>query len=313
MVEKLTPEQKNIIGKAVKKAGLAAAAKVGYLNIPFSDDVNAMYLFGTESFGSTQAEWNRLDEEMKSLFPSPLERARYYKALAQKMAGTKPVPPHEKLHHMLMKSNPQLPSVAPIPGRAGQRKTTLSPRAGTGDAAGLSGVSRPQGAAVSLTTSGSTGQGTALAGYRKILADAQAQTAEARARREAGRTAMGLASHGGDLSGRSFAPVGGAGAVGRLAGHATPGGVVDQDQLAASPFPSHTAADALYPRPQPNSNDAADSALPGPQHSPGGLPPLALEQALNDYFFRQSRLPPNGGAAFNPYLSPLWAGLKLPG
>lgn len=154
-----------------------------------------------------------------------------------------------------------------ILGRAGQRKTPLSPRAGTGDAAGLSGMSRPQGAAASLTTGSSTGQGAALTGYRKVMADAHAQIAEARARREAGRTAMGLASHGGDLSGRSFAPVGGAGAVGRPASHATPGGAVDQDQLAASPFPSHTAADALYPRPHQHAEHHAKvERMVIPQH-----------------------------------------------
>jgi hypothetical protein len=244
---------------------------------------------------------------------TPVERARHHAAQARANAARNPVPAHMKLYDTIVKQNPQIPSVAPIPGRAGQRKAPLLPRAGTGDAAGLSGMSRPQGAAASLTTGSSTGQGAALTGYRKVIADAQAQAVEARARREAGRTAMGLVALGGDLSSRSFAPVGGAGAAGHLASHATPGGAVDQDQLAASPFPSHTAADTLYPRPQPNVNETADSALPGPQHAPGGLPPHALEQALNDYFFRQSRLPPNGGAAFNPYLSPLWAGLKLPG
>ena len=35
--------------------------------------------------------------------------------------------------------------------------------------------------------------------------------------------------------------------------------------------------------------------------------------ALEEYFFQQSRLAPSGGAAFNPRLSPLWSGLKLPG
>ena len=35
--------------------------------------------------------------------------------------------------------------------------------------------------------------------------------------------------------------------------------------------------------------------------------------ALEEYFFRQSRMAPSGGAAFDPRLSPLWAGLKLPG
>ncbi len=34
--------------------------------------------------------------------------------------------------------------------------------------------------------------------------------------------------------------------------------------------------------------------------------------ALDDYFFRQSRLPPVRGTAFDPRLTPLWAGMKLP-
>lgn len=38
----------------------------------------------------------------------------------------------------------------------------------------------------------------------------------------------------------------------------------------------------------------------------------AFSDALDDYFFRQSRLAPTGGTGFDPRLSPLWAGLKLP-
>jgi len=43
------------------------------------------------------------------------------------------------------------------------------------------------------------------------------------------------------------------------------------------------------------------------------MPGLDFADALDDYFFRQSRLAPTGGTAFDPRLSPLWAGLKLPG
>lgn len=38
-----------------------------------------------------------------------------------------------------------------------------------------------------------------------------------------------------------------------------------------------------------------------------------FKQALDDFFFRQSRLPPTGCAAFDTRLSPIWAGVKLPG
>jgi hypothetical protein len=38
-----------------------------------------------------------------------------------------------------------------------------------------------------------------------------------------------------------------------------------------------------------------------------------MQQAMEDYFFRQSRLPPSGATAFDPGLTPAWAGMKLPG
>jgi hypothetical protein len=38
-----------------------------------------------------------------------------------------------------------------------------------------------------------------------------------------------------------------------------------------------------------------------------------IGQALEEYFFQQSRMPPAGTTAFDPRLTPAWAGLKLPG
>lgn len=40
--------------------------------------------------------------------------------------------------------------------------------------------------------------------------------------------------------------------------------------------------------------------------------PADLRSALEDYFTRQARLPPAGGAAFDPRLTPAWAGVKIP-
>ena len=37
---------------------------------------------------------------------------------------------------------------------------------------------------------------------------------------------------------------------------------------------------------------------------------LDLHDALNDFFFRQSCLPPSTGAGFDPRLTPAWAGVK---
>jgi hypothetical protein len=45
----------------------------------------------------------------------------------------------------------------------------------------------------------------------------------------------------------------------------------------------------------------------------GGMTDFDIGQALEEYFFQQSRLPPAGAAAFDPRLTPLWAGLKIPG
>lgn len=47
--------------------------------------------------------------------------------------------------------------------------------------------------------------------------------------------------------------------------------------------------------------------------SPVWMGGLELADALDEYFFQQSRLAPRGAASFDPRVSPLWAGLKLPG
>lgn len=51
------------------------------------------------------------------------------------------------------------------------------------------------------------------------------------------------------------------------------------------------------------------SSSPGGVQASGGR----FSDALEEYFFQQSRLAPSGGAAFDLRLSPLWPGLKLPG
>ncbi len=77
-----------------------------------------------------------------------------------------------------------------------------------------------------------------------------------------------------------------------------------RSRIARSAPPARTTHHAPAPRP---SNSA--SFTPKIYHDPeGNLPP-----SLAEYFYRLSRLPPNGGTAFDPYLTPTWAGLKLPG
>ena len=51
----------------------------------------------------------------------------------------------------------------------------------------------------------------------------------------------------------------------------------------------------------------------GAEPALAAVAPADIERVVEDYFFRQSRLPPAGAAGFNPLLSPVWAGLKIPG
>jgi hypothetical protein len=46
-------------------------------------------------------------------------------------------------------------------------------------------------------------------------------------------------------------------------------------------------------------------STPSPSH-------FDLPGVLDDYFLRQTRLPPSGATGFDPRLTPVWAGLKLP-
>ena len=83
-----------------------------------------------------------------------------------------------------------------------------------------------------------------------------------------------------------------------------------------APPPSHLAhvrgTQPVRIRPHhapPSTRPGITGASLTPKHDPTGN----LLPALSEYLFRLSRLPPNGGTAFDPYLTPTWAGLKLPG
>ncbi len=254
----------------------------------------------------------------------PVERLRHYAAQARANAAKKPVPEHMKLHHMLMKMHQPQRSYAPVPGQRAQLQKFAPARPGTGEAAGLAGTSRATEAPNALAEGSGMGQGEALTGYHAVIAAAQT-----RAKRDAGRDAMLLPRLGGGFSGRSFAPIGRNGAANRFGPRAAlrEGGILDQfvatqaTDGSGTPFSQtgtghatpYATPSMLYPRPQPQPSGNSAAALHGPQHMPADPSPFALELALNDYFFRQSRLPPSGTTAFDPRLTPAWAGLKLPG
>ena len=68
-----------------------------------------------------------------------------------------------------------------------------------------------------------------------------------------------------------------------------------------------------YEAANPHPLDNAAALTTAPTLREHEAPRADFEQALEGYFFRQSRLPPTGTTAFDPRLTPVWAGLKLPG
>jgi hypothetical protein len=79
-----------------------------------------------------------------------------------------------------------------------------------------------------------------------------------------------------------------------------------RDDLAAtSPIP-------LARRKEPESGSGEIIGF-APETRRGSATGPDLGQALRAYFFQQSRLPPAASPCFDPTLTPLWAGVKIPG
>jgi hypothetical protein len=149
-------------------------------------------------------------------------------------------------------------------------------------------------------------------GYKAVLAQAKAQAALARQSRMAAGNAAYLAPRAGGLSDISFAPIG-AGGLGPAARFAARAG---GQTAPVPPQPGETAdmTTHLLTRSRTATETPDASTLPAQSETACTAPGQTdFARALDDYFFRQSRLATAGGAAFNPYLSPAWAGLKLPG
>jgi hypothetical protein len=58
------------------------------------------------------------------------------------------------------------------------------------------------------------------------------------------------------------------------------------------------------------SGTARDDAMLGVMRMASAMP-MPTQDLLDDYFSRQARLPPAGGGAFDPRLTPVWLGQKL--
>lgn len=118
--------------------------------------------------------------------------------------------------------------------------------------------------------------------------------------------------------GRSFAPVGMAAPLRANILASRIGASVDRENIHPQrPWQADADSHGLAPaggRLQPNKREYEY----GFENAPGfaGRDPRAegrdMSRAIDDYFARQARLPPSGAMAFDPRLTPTWAGLKLP-
>ena len=155
-------------------------------------------------------------------------------------------------------------------------------------------------------------EGGAETSYRAVVAQARQQAAAGRARREAEAVALHLPARGAGLAGMSFAPPAAGGAAG--GGSLYPGvpGSVEASGLRRRGS-VHDAVSVTEAAATDHEEVESQQFVAGANPAPAAVAPADIERAVEDYFFRQSRLPPLGGAGFNPLLSPVWAGLKIPG
>jgi hypothetical protein len=188
-------------------------------------------------------------------------------------------------------------------------------------------VARWAGVQVDTEVPAARQRGRAQTSYRAVVAQARSQAEIGQARREAEGAVLHLPGRGAVLAGLSFVPRPDVGAAkghllrpGRVGGSVSAGfwrrGSVHSAVLAAEA----SFADNGKAGSGPAGNGRADIREAGDEQftaaaapAPPVVTPADIERALESYFFRQSRLPPTGGAGFNPMLSPVWAGLKIPG
>jgi hypothetical protein len=167
--------------------------------------------------------------------------------------------------------------------------------------------------------------GNEVPSYRAVVTQAKEQAAAATGQRQAGRAALLLPAREREAVAMSFAPMSRAGGTGGVTLHPAQkgrpvvpglrrgGSVHEAVAVAEVEAGSCDAGEGAEGQPYPyDVSPAPDDVSPAPAQAVI-VEPSDIRQALDEYFFRQSRLPPNGGAAFNPLLSPIWAGLKLPG
>lgn len=210
------------------------------------------------------------------------------------------------------------------PGLAG-RGDRLAKMTGEG---GLVQAIRPRASPDGEVMAGRDRGGTSSRSYHDVMVRAREAAVLQRARREAARAVWRLPPHGAAPLEMSFAPPSGREtAVPRKYYSGVLGWEADEGALTGSArapekgtAPGFLRRRATY-RQEKMFETAPASAIETRDHLFSKMPEAStarsatfcLEQALDEYFFRKSRLPPAGGAWFNPLLSPIWAGFKIPG
>jgi hypothetical protein len=211
---------------------------------------------------------------------------------------------------------PGLGGFAPVAGATGrpvaQKAKIVAPAGEAGSIMAGPGSAQTDAGALVVRRGG----GGSNTSYRAVLAQARHEAAAGRARREADAAGLHLPARGTALAGLSFAPPPNGDVRAGLSFAPPGGGTVDGGPL----YPARPwAAGAPALLQQGGVHDAVpvqvgdDQFTAAAEAAPASLAPADIGRALENYIFRQSRLPPAGGAGFNPLLSPVWAGLKVPG
>jgi hypothetical protein len=264
------------------------------------------------------------------------EKLRHYAAQARADAAKKPMSPMMKLHQNLMQLHQQQHPYAPIPNRAG---APAKPASVPGDAGAVPG---PQTSRSSLQRrvdemlqklspeqlQAVTARGAAALHVAGISAGQDALTRDSPFYGAQKFSELGAAS--GVLPAGFYQDIANSPAL-----RAMRGGAASFASLAGATLPSiaprisrQGGIAPFHPAPQAEADHAPGANTRphvGPHDSAGvnggqaDLPRSTaarqrdLKRAVAEYFDRQARLPPSGGTAFDPRLTPAWPGLNLPG
>jgi hypothetical protein len=253
-------------------------------------------------------------------------RRDFLAALKARAAGTQRVRPAPggKIHALALALGQRgRGGYAPV---AGRRQAVAVTRPSRGEVAATVpvGARRPSRDGVPVALPGGVEPPADGPSYRAVVAAAKTEATQKREIRAAERAALRLPVREGGAEARSFAPI-----PGRPAAFPAPlrqrTATMGWEETLA--FRGADAAGGAEAFPPPPALPPAGLARPARQGAPGewaspaaqdaleAPAPAAfdLDGALDDYFFRMSRMPLSGYTGFDPLLTPTWPGMKLMG